>query len=98
MQMGTGAPKRYWVIRQHEGSAVTAEWRVPYGFLSEPQLKRLLERLASRHLTAKEIIVEKRARVRTSLLDGGKDSTGHVFSAGENPHYTASVETASDAR
>jgi len=60
-------------------------------------LSTLLQRLASRHLSDREIVaasLKKNARGYSGLLDVSKphpDDRRYIWSAGDNPYYTATA-------
>jgi hypothetical protein len=60
------------------------------GHLSEPEIIITLQRLASKHLTEREIVNSSRRKndpSRNSLLD--RIGSGNPILVGGNPHYSA---------
>ena len=86
--------KRKWRIRGFDGMNLMFECDVPIHHLSELQIEEVLRRLASRHLTEREILTASLNRngKPTSLLDVGRtNQTPLTMTCGSDPHYVARV-------
>jgi hypothetical protein len=92
---------KVWVITGFENSASVYDHRLPIDSLSEAEVLTLLQRLASRHLTPKEIIsasLRRDAQGYSSLLEPMPDHGGrYSVAVGNVCRYTASVEDDRDA-
>jgi hypothetical protein len=69
--------RQHWRIEGMEGDTRTFEVSIPMGSLSEAEIIALLRRLASRHLTAGEIVaasLRKSARGYSPLLEARVES------------------------
>jgi len=86
--------KRHWRIEGFDGTNNFYKKDVPHHLFSDKQIKELLRRLASRHLTETEIIDASgnRAKNRNSLLEIRKNQKiPVVIVCGENPFYSAKI-------
>lgn len=85
-----------WLIQGHDGSKQTFTARLSIT-LSKAEISQLLRCLASRHLTAEEIVassLRKRSRSYRPLLEVGEDHGKRTtLSVGETYCYTASIYT-----
>jgi len=83
-----------WVIEGFDGAACVFQQTLPETFLPDARIIALLQRLLSRHLTAKDIIEGSTTlrdpfhspifETRREIVDGGVSIT-----VGENPYYVA---------
>lgn len=83
-----------WCIRRYDGLNEICRHEIPYRHLSERQLVEVLKRLASRHLTEREVIASSlngHAKSETRLLCVRRDGNSESFTCGSDPYYTATV-------
>lgn len=81
--------KSVWEIKGYDGIEEFFSDEVP-GNLSEDEMRMLLQRLAARHLSEREIVgasMRKNSPRHNSLLEVKRDRS--IFTAGQNPHYIA---------
>ena len=85
---------REWRIEGFDGISEIFETNVPLHHLSERQMQEMLRRLASRHLSDREIIDASLNRKGnpSSLLEVRRTSQPPLtMTRGNNPHYAARV-------
>ena|SRR6266508_4353259 len=82
-----GFQNQIWRIIKYDGATVISEDRIPFRKLTEQDAIMLLEERAKSELTAEE------ARKSPHLFQIRRDHSSNrmIFSAGENPHFTASL-------
>ncbi len=85
-----------WIIQGYDGLKPIFAAKLST-VLSEREVEQLLQRLASRHLTHAEIVsssLRKRQKGYRPLLEVTRERRVRtILSAGENPHYIASIHT-----
>ena len=90
-----------WLVEGYESSTLVASFTFPRSWAGERQITVMLERLAARHLTAREIVEASRRPVqRTTMLhvhSSGPESGGRpTFEAGDATRYSATIIRAAD--
>jgi hypothetical protein len=93
------APQRIWHVEGYNSTELIFDERFPTGQMTVEQVKRLLQALASRHLTDNEIVgayATRKTHIANRLLDVHKDQQHEkrrtVFMCGDNPYYVATPE------
>ncbi|PND22328.1 hypothetical protein CN934_05250 [Ensifer sp. MMN_5] len=85
-----------WLIQAYDGLNLLFSFKVSSS-LSEGEVGALLQRLASRHLTPKEILnasTRRRMKGHNGLLEIRREQRERIIlSVGEDPHYIASLHT-----
>lgn len=89
--------KRVWVIEGRNSNDTFFRRTIPHGLLTAPEVEALLQRLASRHLTAAEVLgasMRTRAKSYTALLKVSRETGPNRFNLWTelDPHYTARAE------
>jgi len=88
----TRPPKRTWVIEGYDSTRRILFEEVAEWHLSEGRIKLLLQMLAARHLSEKELVgalSRRGTRSANNFLEVQRNHPHPVFSCGENPFYTA---------
>ena len=85
-----------WKICGYDGDNLIFERVIPVGAMSEKEMTRLLERLASRHLTGDEVVSaslrENAGHVPFLKVVPNRGGTPGLMTTGIGPHYTAIVK------
>jgi hypothetical protein len=83
-----GFQNQVWRIIKYDGATVMSEDRIPFREITEQDVIALLEERAKNELTAREVSEAPHLfQVRRDHSVGNR----LIFSAGENPHFTASL-------
>jgi hypothetical protein len=91
-------PTRCWRIRGYNSTKEIFDQMIPIGQITENKVKELLRALASRDLSAREIIgayAKRRTRLFTGLLDILQENDNANrrtnYHCGDNPHFSATI-------
>ena len=82
-----GFRNQIWRIIKYDGSTALSEERIPFSKLTQQDGIALIEERARSELTAREGESPHLFQVRRDYGKGNRV----IFSAGENPHFTASL-------
>jgi hypothetical protein len=89
--------RRQWKITGYDGAKTVFEHFIPEGSLSEPEMETLLQRLAARHLSEKEVVassLRKNSAGYRHDLEISKNPGARycLMTTGSGAHYTAVIE------
>ena len=94
---------RIWKITGYDGAQTVWQGEVPFGTMSESEMKALLKRLAAKHLDQDEIVassLRKNAKGRMNHLEVCRDIKSKkplLMTMGTGYHYTATIQEGDDA-
>ena len=93
-------PKRCWRIRGYDSLTLIFDQSVPVGQMTEGNMKELLRVLVAKDLLPHELIgayAKRGTRISNAHLEVQKENQLEkrrtVYTCGNNPFYTADVET-----
>jgi hypothetical protein len=96
LKMNKSKVTRYWRIEGYAGTDRKFETVIPEGALSEAEVKRLLQRLASRHLSDEEVVsasLRKNVRDYQPHLEIHKNTGGSyaLMTTGTDYYYVVTI-------
>jgi hypothetical protein len=92
-------PKRCWRIRGYDSLTLIFDQSVPFGQMTEGNMKALLRALVAKDLLPHELMgayAKRGTKIHIALLEIQKEKQLEkrrtVYTCGNNPYYTADIE------